>query len=97
VRVTEPEDEDRFKPDDDATELDRAVMLVARNLHDAKWPDEAQGVAGAAAYLRETWRGPVGPGVYDVYEALENIRNSADAIMQTIAQAFPDELALRQD
>ncbi|GAB3475325.1 hypothetical protein [Amycolatopsis cihanbeyliensis] len=91
-----PDDEWPLKPGDEASELDRHVMKIALDPHQAGWSDDAERVSSAAAYLRRTWRQPVGDQLHDAYDALETIRDNAQAVLDAIERAYPNELALRR-
>lgn len=78
-----------IKPDADASSVDRGMMMLANNLEQIGWPGEADELRSSAAYLRETWRGYAGDTPSQLFDALETIRDAADAAMSIIDTTTP--------
>lgn len=70
-------------------ELDRALLDAARRMHEAGWSDQAERLASAVPPLRETWSAPVSD-LRGVIDALESIRDGADAALAVLLEVYPD-------
>ncbi|WP_158881970.1 hypothetical protein [Amycolatopsis anabasis] len=92
--MNKPIEEWLYQPEADATELDKQLLALARNLRVAGRYYQAETIGNSAAHLRETWSRPVGNDVHEVYDALQTIAESAKSIMDVIEDAFPNESRL---
>lgn len=74
-----------YTPDDDATPLDRALMMLAQGLKDLGDTEGAEALAVDCCYLRETWREDLAePHLESALEKLEEIEDAAKSAIQII-------------
>jgi len=87
-----------YQPDPNATPLDRALMAVARQLHDTGSHEDAEAVAGAAAELREFWttNEPLND-LMDVYVVMERVNGASATIMKAMSGSFVPPFADHED
>ncbi|HEX5119833.1 MAG TPA: hypothetical protein VFW65_32000 [Pseudonocardiaceae bacterium] len=87
-------DRERFEPDSDASDLDRALFVIAKDMDGAGWAEDAEGLLSSMAALRETWRAPGQPDLKHVVEQLETIMSAAESARDTIIRVYPDPFAI---